>query len=193
MSTLPKPSSSFSQQPSSSFGSSDLPFNIGSRRWIRLLLLAVGLYLAFLPLWWYSLYSIATVAGPLANWIYGFFDPRVSIYADGQVLRILVTGFGTQPVTTGLRLDLVTYGLPILAALIIATHADSILLKVRGLIIGLAIMLALVVPAALAWARLTCLQLDDQMDPGSGRAGFLFLAFHGFAFSQPVIAMALWL
>lgn len=157
------------------------------------MLLSVALYLVFLPFWWYSLDLVATVAGPLANWIYGFFDSRVSIYADGQVLRILVTGVGAQPVATGLRLDLVTYGLPMLAALVIATRADSILLKVRGLIIGIAIMLALVVPAAMAWARLTCLQIDDQMDPGSGRAGFLFLAFHGFAFSQPVLAIALWL
>jgi hypothetical protein len=169
-----------------------LPFNIGSRKWLRLLLFAVGLYLAFLPLWWYSLDRVAAVAGPLANWIYGFFDPRVTIYADGRVLRMLITGIGAQPVATGLRLDLVTYGLPIFAALVIATRADSILLKVRGLIIGLAIMAALVVPAAIAWARLTCLEIDDQMDPGSGRAGFLFLAFHGFAFSQPVIAVALW-
>jgi hypothetical protein len=170
-----------------------LPFNIGTHKWLRLLLFAVGLYLAFLPLWWYSLDRVAAVAGPLANWIYGFFDPRVTIYADGRVLRMLITGVGAQPVATGLRLDLVTYGLPIFAALVIATRADSILLKVRGLIIGLAIIAVLVVPAAIAWARLTCLQIDDQMDPGSGRAGFLFLAFHGFALSQPVVAIALWL
>jgi SEC-C motif len=164
---------------------------LGNHKWR--LLLAVALYLAFLPLWWYSLGLIAIASGPLANLIYGFFDPRVSIYSDGRVLGFLVTVEGAQPHASGLRLDLVTYGMPMLAALIIATRADTLLLKVRALVVGLALMAALVVPAAMAWAKLTSLEIDDQISPGSGRAGFLFLAFHGFAFSQPVVATGVWL
>src|SRR5437870_12176702 len=84
MSTLHKRSSFFSQQPSLSSGSSGLLSGLGNHKWR--LLLAVALYVAFLPLWWYSLGLIAIASGPLANLIYGFFDPRVSIYSDGRVL-----------------------------------------------------------------------------------------------------------
>lgn len=169
--------------------------DIGNRRWLRLLVLTVLLYLAFLPLWWYSLHVLATVAGTAADWIYGFFDPRVSIKPDGRVVRVLVAAppeLGAQN-TSGLRLDTVSYGLPMLAALVIVTRADSILAKIRALVIGVGVMALLTVPAVMAWAKLTSLQVDDQIALSGDRSSFLFYAFHGYAFSQPVIAVALWL
>ena len=197
MSTLPKPSSSSSQQPYSFSGSSDSLFNIGRRRWIRLLLLTVVLYLAFLPLWWYSLQTLATVAGVAANWIYGFLDPRVSIKPDGRIIRVFVTTSvigEAQTTSSGLRLDTVTYGLPMLAALVIVTRADSIRAKIRTLLVGLGVMVVLTVPAVMAWAKLTSLEVDEKIAPGSGDTSrFLFKAFHGYAFSQPVVAVAVWL
>src|SRR5262252_7745131 len=90
MSTLLKQSSSSSQQQYSSSGSIDSLFNIGNRKWARLLLLTVAAYLAFLPLWWYSLELLAPVIGVAANWIYSFFDPRVSIVPEGRVIRMSV-------------------------------------------------------------------------------------------------------
>src|SRR2546425_4686160 len=197
MSTSLKPSSSSFQQPYSSSGSNDSLFNIGSRRWIRLLFLTLVLYLVFLPLWWYSLQMLATVSGVVANWIYGLFDPRVAINPDGRVVRVFVTTSAigeAQSASSGLRLDTVTYGLPMLAALVIVTRADSILAKVRALLIGLAVMLVLTVPAVLAWAKLTSLEIDQKTAFGGGdRSSLLFYAFHGYAFSQPVVAVAIWL
>jgi hypothetical protein len=157
----------------------------------------VVLYLALLPLWWYSLQSLATVAGIAANWIYSFFDPRVSINPDGRVVRVFVTGASlTEPQTasSGLRLDTITYGLPMLAALVIVTRADSILAKMRALLLGLGVMLVLTVPAVLAWAKLTSLEVDEKIAFGSGgRSSLLYYAFHGYAFSQPVVAVGIWL
>jgi hypothetical protein len=189
--------SSSSQPQYSSSGSIDSLFNIGSRRWIRLLLLTVVLYLAFLPLWWYSLQSLATVSGIAANWIYGLFDPRVYINPDGRVVRVFVTAPSlTEPQTTssGLRLDTITYGLPMLAALVIVTRSDSIIAKLRALLAGLGAMVVLTVPAVLAWAKLTSLEVDEKIAFGSGgRSSLLYYAFHGYAFSQPVVAVAIWL
>jgi hypothetical protein len=175
-----------------------LLFNIGRRRWIRLLLLTVVLYLAFLPLWWYSLPALATTAGVVANWIYHFLDPRVSINPDGRIIRVFVTtsaiGGAAQTNSSGLRLDTVTYGLPMLAALVIVTRADSIRAKIRTLVVGLGVMVVLTVPPVMAWAKVTSLEVDEKMVPGSGdTSGFLFDALHGYAFSQPVMAVAVWL
>ena len=115
------------------------------------------LYLALLPLWWYSLQSLAAVAGIAADWIYGFFDPRVSINPDGRVIRVFVAGVNSlgdpQNATSGLRLDTITYGLPMLAALVIVTRSDSALAKIRALLVGLGVMAAVTVPAVLAWAE----------------------------------------
>ena len=162
---------------------------------MRLLLLAVVLYLAFLPIWWYSLQVLAAGAGTAADWIYGFLDPRVSIRPDGRIVRVVVAAppeLAPQS-TSGLRLDTVSYGLPMLAALVIATHAGSIMAKVRALAAGLGVMAALTIPAVLAWAKLTCLQVDDQIAMSGDRSSFLYYAFHGYAVSQPVIAVTLWL
>ena len=156
------------------------------------------LYLALLPLWWYSLQSLAAVAGIAADWIYGFFDPRVSINPDGRVIRVFVAGVNSlgdpQNATSGLRLDTITYGLPMLAALVIVTRSDSALAKIRALLVGLGVMAAVTVPAVLAWAKLTSLEVDEGLAFGSGgRSSLLYYAFHGYAFSQPVVAVGVWL
>jgi len=172
----------------------DLLPELGRLRWLRLLVLAIVLYLALLPLWWYSLEALAVVAGTAANWIYGIFDARVSIRPDGRIVRVLVSAPPELASfsNSGLRLDTVTYGLPMLAALIIVTRSSSILLKLRALVVGLAIMSAMTLPAVLVWAKLTALQVDDQLAQSGDRSSFLYYAFHGYAFSQPVVAIALW-
>jgi len=81
-----------------------------------------------------------------------------------------------------------------LAALVIVTRADSILAKIRALLTGLGVMVMLTLPAVLAWAKLTSLEVDEKVAFGSGsRSSLLYYAFHGYAFSQPVVAVAIWL
>jgi SEC-C motif len=155
------------------------------------------LYVAFLPLWWYSLPTLATAAGVAANWIYHFLDPRVSINPDGRIIRVFVTTSAidkAQTISSGLRLDTVTYGLPMLAALVIVTRAESIVAKIRTLLVGLGVMVVLTVPVVMAWAKLTSLEVGEKIAPGSGDTSSLFFeAFHGYAFAQPVVAVGVWL
>jgi len=81
-----------------------------------------------------------------------------------------------------------------LAALVIVTRADSIRAKIRTLLVGLGVMVVLTVPVVMAWAKLTSLEVDEKIAPGSGdTSSLLFEAFHGYAFSQPVVAVAVWL
>jgi hypothetical protein len=168
------------------------------------LVLGAVLYLVLLPVWWAALGAIASFAATLANLVYHFFDPLVTINPDGKVVRVFASasqqsGFGNlNPHQLALRLDTVTYGMPMLAALVLATRADSTRAKVRALIIGLAVMMLLTVPAVMMWAKLTSLQLDEQIAQatftGSAtRSGFFYYAFHGYAFSQPVVAAGIWL
>ena len=172
-----------------------MPFNIGSHRWVRLLVFALALYLALLPLWWYLLPLLATVAGAIANLIYPLFDSRVFVSPDGRVIRILITlsgGDSPQTTSSNLRLDTVTYGLPMLAALVIATRSGSMLAKLRTLALGLGVMSGLTVLAIMAWAKLGTLGVDELTQSGD-QSSFLFYIFHGYAFSQPVVAVLLWL
>src|SRR5262245_8476618 len=172
MSTLLKQSSSSSQQQYSSSGSIDSLFNIGNRKWVRLLLLTIAAYLAFLPLWWYSLEMLAHVTGVAANWIYSLFDPRVSIVPDGRVIRMSMAASqlnGSQPHSSALRLDTITYGLPMLASLVIVTRADSLRAKVRSLLVGLGVMLVLTIPVVMATAKLTSLEVDELLAGGGHR------------------------
>jgi hypothetical protein len=82
----------------------------------------------------------------------------------------------------------------LLAALVIVTRADSIRSKIRTLLVGLGMMVVLTVPVVMAWAKLTSLEVDEKIAPGSGDSSSLFFeAFHGYAFSQPVVAVAVWL
>lgn len=193
MSTSPKPSSSSSQQLSSSSGSSDSPFSIGTHRWTRLLFFGVILYLAFLPLWWFVLPAIAGVAGVAADLIYTAVDGRVSIASSGRIITVLVSAPGGRTTSSGLRLDTVTYGLPMLAALVAVTRADSLLAKLRGFLLGAGVMIVLTVFAVMAWAKLATLRVDEELSQSGNRSSFLYYAFHGYAFSQPAVAVALWL
>jgi SEC-C motif len=156
----------------------------------------VVLYLALLPVWWYLLPLLAAVAGGIANLIYPLFDARVFISPEGRLVRVIVTlsgGDGPQPASSNLRLDTVTYGLPMLAALVVATNSESLRARLRTLAAGLSVMFVLTVLAILAWAKLATLGVDEQLTQSGDRASFLFYIFHGYAFSQPVVAILLWL
>jgi hypothetical protein len=180
-----------------------LPLVIGGHRWLRLLLLGTALYLVLLPIWWYALDGLAAMAAVCADWIYHFFEPRMSINADGKLVKVVVrageqSGFAGQSHTSALRMDTVTYGLPMLVALIVVTRADSLSAKLRGLVTGTLLMTLLTVPAVILWAKTTSLQLDEKIAfatarGGGDRSSFFYYAFHGYAFSQPVVAVAIWI
>jgi hypothetical protein len=174
-----------------------LESGIGGHRWLRILVLAVALYILFLPVWWYTLNLVAAFAGTISDLIYHFFDPLVSINHNGKSINVVVsappgTGF-TGETSSSLRLDRCTYGLPLLGALILVTRSDSWLLKLRTLAIGVALMVLLTIPAVMFWAKLASLQVDDQVAGGGNRASLLYYGFHGYAFSQPVLAVMIWL
>ena len=154
-------------------------------------------------MWWYALDALAAFAATCADWTYHFFDPQVVITANGKDVKVVVaatqqSGFAGQVHSSGLRIDTVTYGLPMLMALVIVTRADSIRAKGRVLVAGLLAMTIITVPAVMMWAKITSLELDDQiaqatMGGAVNRSSFFYYAFHGFAFSQPVVAVGLWL
>jgi len=146
-------------------------------------------------LWWYSLEILAHVTGVLANSIYSLFDRNVSIVPDGRVVRISVATSqlkGPQTNSSALRLDTVTYGLPMLAALVVVTRADSIRAKIRSLLVGVGVMVVLTVPVVMATAKLTSMEVDELVSRGGDRSGMLFDIMHGYAFSQPVVAVVVW-
>ena len=124
-----------------------MPFgNLGQHKWLRLLLITGGVYLVMLPLWWQSLDALSVVAATCADLIYHLVDSRVSINPDGSNVNVFVTasersGFGGQVHSSALRLSTITYGLPMLIALVVSTRADSILTKLKALGLGLAVML----------------------------------------------------
>ena len=73
------------------------------------------------------------------------------------------------------------------------TRADSIRAKIKALLVGLGVMVLLTLPAVLAWAKLTSLEVDERIAfGGGGRSSLLYYAFHGYAFSQPVVAVGIW-
>lgn len=162
------------------------------------MLLAVVLYIAFLPLWWLALSSIAWIAGTIAGFLYHLFDPQFTINPKGKIIEVIVrlsepSASVANPYISNLRLDRVTYGMPMLAALVIVTRADSFRAKARALITGLFAMMLLTVPVVMLWAKLAGLELEDQIAQTGVRASFFYYAFHGYAFSQPVVAIAIWL
>jgi hypothetical protein len=167
-----------------------LAFGISGHKWLRLFALALALYILILPLWWYSLGAISAVAGTCASWIYTFFDARVAISPRARVVQLVLNG---RLQSSGLRIDMVTHGLPMLIALVIVTRSNSLVAKLRALAIGCAVMFVLTVCAVMAWAKMTNLQLDQQATPESAQSSFFFLAFHGYTFSQPVVAVLIWL
>ena len=167
-----------------------MEFGISGHKWLRLFALALALYIAVLPLWWYSLSAISAVAGTCASWIYTFFDARVAVKPRARVVQLVVNGVLQS---SGLRMDMVTYGLPMLLSLVIVTRSNSLVAKLRALAIGCSIMFVLTVCAVIVWARMTSTQLEQQVAPGSDQSGFFFLAFHGYTFSQPALAVLIWL
>jgi hypothetical protein len=198
-----KPSLYSSQQPSSSTGSNESPISIGQRKWFGRLLAAVGLYLLFLPLWWYSLPLLTNLSAFFADLIYHFFDPQVAIKPINRMINFTVTatqasGFGGQKYETGLQMDTVTYGLPMLIALIVVTGADSLRAKLQALVIGVLVMSLLTVPVVMLWAKLASLEMEEKiaqanLNTSGDRSSFLFYVLQGGAFSQPVLAVLIWL
>jgi hypothetical protein len=167
-----------------------LAFGISGHKWLRLFALALALYIVILPLWYYSLGAISAVAGTCASWIYALFDDRVAINPRARLVQLVVNG---RLQSNGLRMDLLTCGLPMLMALVIVTRSNSLVAKLRALAIGCAVMFVLTVCAVVAWAKMTSLQIEQQAPPGSDQSSFFFLAFHGYAFSQPAVAVLIWL
>jgi SEC-C motif-containing protein len=163
------------------------------------------LYLVLLAPWWYAVGGLSVMAALPAGFIYHFFDPQLSVSPDGRVVNVVATateasGFGGQTHASALKMDTITYGLPLLVALIFVTGADSIRARARALALGFGIMILLSVPAVMLWAKLTSLQLEDRIAmasnfglSNSSRSGFFYYAFHGYAFSQPVVAVVVWL
>jgi len=208
MSMSRKPSSSSYQRLSSSSGSSEsqpsinpgIDPGIGRHRWFRLLGLAFIAYLLLLPVWWYCLGVLTFLAGVSADLIYHVLDSAVSIAPDGRIVNVSVaavqSGLQSDAHRSALNISTITYGLPILAALILATGSKSIWSKARALLIGIAAMAALTIPAVLLWAKITSLELDQQVSGAAGRGGpasYFYYVFHGYAFSQPVVAVAIWM
>lgn len=161
---------------------------------------AVILYVAFLPLWWLALDLITWATAAAADFVYHFFDPRVTIHADAKIVRVNVAppelAAGEPPFQLSLRMDSITYGLPMLMALVVVTRAQAWAAKLRALVLGSAGMLLLTVPVVMLWAKLASLQLEERLAPSvtsGGRAEVVYYIFHGYAFSQPVVAILLWL
>jgi hypothetical protein len=161
----------------------------------------MGLYLVLLPIWWYSLELLSTVLAACAEPIYRFFDPTVSISPSGRAINFYVAvaaqgDAGAQSHSSGMKVDTITYGIPMVIALSIATRADSILAKVRAVVAGALLMVAVSVPFVMIWAKMTSLQLEEQIaisGTRGSRSTFLYYAFHGYAFSQPAVAVVIWL
>jgi hypothetical protein len=159
--------------------------------------------MVLLPLWWVSLGWLASVASAVAGLIYHTLNPLVSISSDQTIINVTVraseaSGFAGQSHTSPLRVDTITYGLPMLAALVIVTRADTLKAKCRAFALGMGVMLALTVPAVIIWTKLASLQLDDMIARANylftgDRASFFYYTFHGYAFSQPILAVALWI
>ena len=158
------------------------------------------LYLALLPVWFFALDGLTLFAATFAHFIYHFFDPQTVISPEGTTVKVIViatqqSGFGGQTHSSAVRIDTITYGLPMLAALVIATRADSVRAKVRAFIAGLLAMTIMTVPAIMMWAKLTSLELDDLIEQatvsGWGNRS-LYYVFHGYAFSQPIVVVGVW-
>jgi hypothetical protein len=154
--------------------------------------------LLLLPVWWYCLGAITLFVASCADLIYHVFNSAVSISPDGRIVNVSVAiaGLEGEPHRSALNMSTITYGLPMLVALVLATGSDSIVAKARALSIGAAIILVITVPAVLLWAKITSLELDQQVSGAAGRGGsasYFYYVFHGYAFSQPVVAIAIWM
>lgn len=172
-----------------------MPFALGTRSWLRRLGLVVLLYLALLPLWWYSLDLLTVLWATGADLAYRVFDSQVAIEPSGKNINFFVTIEGERH-SSALKVDTASYGLPLLLALVIATPG-TFRSRLKALIAGFIIMFMVMVPAVMLWAKMTSLELEEQLaasvlDRGT-RSQFFYYAFHGYAFSQPVLAVVVWL
>ncbi|HEU4389292.1 MAG TPA: SEC-C domain-containing protein [Blastocatellia bacterium] len=142
---------------------------------------------------------LSVILAACAESVYRLFDPTVSIRPSGRLIDFSVTlasEAGNQTHNTALKVDTITYGIPMVIAFSVATRADSLFAKLRALVVGALLMIVVSIPFVMVWAKMTSLQLEEQISIAgarSGRATFLFYAFHGYAFSQPVVAVAIWL
>src|SRR6185436_13414078 len=107
------------------------------------------------------------ITGTCAHFVYHLFNPQVAINPEGKIIEVLIrqlerTGSSVGPHKSYLRMDTVTYGMPMLAALAVVTRADSIRAKARALAAGLFAMLALTIPVVMLWAKLAGLEFEDQ-------------------------------
>jgi hypothetical protein len=78
------------------------------------------------------------------------------------------------------------------------TSAESLRAKLRALGLGILIMFLLTIPVVMMSAKITSLELEDMIaqanfTPSGNRSGFFNLAFHGYSFSQPALAVLIWL
>ena len=86
----------------------------------------------------------------------------------------------------------------LLGALVVATRPARLLGKIQALAAGLALMTLLTVLAVVAWARLVSLEAYDKMTFATTSikghtSAFMYYCFHGYAFSQPVLAVITWM
>ena len=196
-------SSATSESPRLGDLSGDVQSTLGQVGWVRFTLLAIVFYILFLAVWWYALEGITFVAGNVGSWLYGLFDSGTSISTQDKLVIFSVkagdnTLFAGQARTTALSMGRITYGLPMFAAITAATKGLTIGGKAKCLGLGLLVFTLLSVPAVMLWGKMLGLQLEDQiaaLSQGTSetRASFFYYASHGYAFSQPVIAVALWL
>ncbi|MEW6129013.1 MAG: SEC-C domain-containing protein [Acidobacteriota bacterium] len=180
-----------------------MPVATGQHKWLWRLLAALGLYVLLLPLWWYSLGATANLSGTLANVAYRIFDSRTTIQPQGREIKMTVmatpeSGYGGASHSSMMRVDTVNYGLPMLIALILVTSADSWRVKLPALGLGVFIMFLLTTLAVMLSAKITGLELEDKIAQANfvqsrNPSGFFNLAFHGYSFSQPVVAVLIWL
>ena len=106
------------------------------------------------------------------------------------------SGLESEAHRSALNMSTITYGLPMFAALVLATRSRSIWSKARALAIGIGTIAAITIPAVLLWAKITSLEFDQQISGAAGRGGsasYFYYVFHGYAFSQPVVAIAIWM
>src|SRR5262249_29994797 len=140
MSTSHRQSSSSFPQESSSSGSIALQFSAGRHKLVRLLLVGFVCYLLLLPLWWISLEVLSSITGNIAGFLYHLLNSSVSTLVEGKLVKVVVaatrgSGFEGQTASTELQIDRITYGIPMLLALILITRG-SIASKLRSLGLG---------------------------------------------------------
>ena len=174
--------------------------DLGQVGWPRFVGLAIVFYLVLLVVWWYALDALTFISGNIAGLLFGFFDSATSIATNGKLVVYNVhTGQNTElSKTSALHLGRITYGLPMFAALAAATRTRSWMGKAKCVALGLGVFVTLSIPAAMLFAKMLELQLEDEiaaatLGASQTRAYFFYYAFQGYAFSQPVIAAALWM